>query len=132
LKNLGDPRRSAIVLSPIICRKFLGSNVLSAVCARDSFLRLIYFTTLQQTARYLLLIARCLHLADRPGEVISTDEIAQFDSRAVSGSRRSRALFRWRATERLRFLGWLQSTPDTPQPFSPASPAWFRNVLART
>jgi len=28
-------------------------------------------TTLEETAQYLLVIARCLHLADRPGVVIS-------------------------------------------------------------
>ena len=81
---------------------------------------------LQIRAHYLIVIAEFLRLADRPGEVISRDEIGQKASsgpeqsepRKVPGARRARILFSRFAIAWLRFLGRLQPPPDIPVPFA--------------
>src|SRR5262249_55333846 len=82
--------------------------------------------TLQETAHYLLMIARHLRLADRPVAVFARDEIEQEARhwpgkpapRPAAASPRARALFLRYAVQWLRFLGRLQPTPDTPHPFA--------------
>jgi hypothetical protein len=72
------------------------------------------------------MIARFLHSADSPNEIISRDEIGQkailwaqqAEPRKVSGSRRARTLFSRFAIAWLRFLARLQPAPDTPVPFA--------------
>jgi integrase/recombinase XerD len=81
---------------------------------------------LQIMAHFLLVIAQFLGLANRPGEVISLEEIGQkallwaqhAEPRKVPGSRRARTLFSRFAIAWLRFLGRLQSVPDAPVPFA--------------
>ncbi|HEY7159397.1 MAG TPA: tyrosine-type recombinase/integrase [Gemmataceae bacterium] len=83
-------------------------------------------TDLQIMAHYLLVIAQLLRLADRPGEVISRDEIdqkallwsQQSGPRKIPGARRPRLLFSRFAKFWLRFLGRLQPLPQTPVPFA--------------
>jgi hypothetical protein len=81
---------------------------------------------LQSMAHFLLVIAQFLRLAERPGEVISREEIWQkallwaqhAGPRKVPGSRRARTLFSRFAIAWLRYLGRLQPAPDTPVPFA--------------
>ena len=83
-------------------------------------------TELQIRAHYLLVIARFLRLADRPGEAISRDEIAekailwaqQSEPRKIPGARSARILFSRFAVAWLRSLGRLQPATDTPVPFA--------------
>jgi integrase/recombinase XerD len=96
-------------------------------------------SSLRSAAAYLLLIADCLRLADRPGEAIALTEIQQ---QAVSwadrppkpsgGQRRgdSQKLFLCRATGWLRFLGRLQLPPPRPRPHADQIDA-FSDFLIR-
>src|SRR5881227_3299010 len=80
--------------------------------------------TLQETAVYLLVVARSLRLADRPGELISPAEVErqallwadQPHPCKPTGSARAREHFRSHAFAWLRFLGRLQSLPVAPHP----------------
>src|SRR5258708_7177253 len=83
--------------------------------------------TLRLTANYLLHIAEYLHLADRPGEAISSDEIDQkaplwanrpLKSPNRTGTGRARERFLWHAREWLQFLGRWQSPPVEPHPYA--------------
>ncbi len=77
------------------------------------------------TAAYLLVITRRLHLADRPGECIDRDEIdrqaALWAARGV-GHRKpgqcSRQVFRSHATRWLHFLGRLAPSAKIDKPFA--------------
>lgn len=80
--------------------------------------------TLQEMARFLLVVAEALRLADRPGEVISHREIEQRarswaeqsgPCKAEQAGRRQR-LFHQHAVQWLGFLGRLQPLPATPHP----------------
>jgi site-specific recombinase XerD len=95
--------------------------------------------TLRDAALYLLIIARCLRLADRPGEVISRVEIERqahlWANRSGtpkgSGFSRSRYRFRQYATRWLAFLGRLQPTAvPPPHPFAQEIAA-FAEYLGR-
>lgn len=80
--------------------------------------------TLQEVAHFLLVVAEVLRLADRPGEVISWDEIEQQALRwgrqgarnKQRGSPRARETFRKHAAHWLRFLGRLQPHRHPPHP----------------
>jgi site-specific recombinase XerD len=80
--------------------------------------------TLQEVARFLLVVAELLRLAGRPGEVISWDEIDQqallWSRRGARnkrrGSPRARETFRKHAAHWLRFLGRLQPHRQPPRP----------------
>jgi site-specific recombinase XerD len=83
--------------------------------------------TLRLAATYLLHVAEYLHLADRPGEVISSDEIDQKatlwanrprKSPNRTGTGRARERFFWHASQWLQFLGRWQSPPVEPHPFA--------------
>jgi integrase/recombinase XerD len=77
---------------------------------------------LQVRAYYLLVVAQRLRLAERPGELISRDEIArqahlwaqQPGPRKVIGSKCQRVTFRRYAIQWLQFSGRLQPLADTP------------------
>lgn len=82
--------------------------------------------TLRLTARYLLIIARFLRLADRPAEAISRAEVEQqallwaaepHPSKSI-GSAHARELFRSNAFAWLRFLGRLEPVTMPPQPYA--------------
>lgn len=93
---------------------------------------------LQVRAYYLLMVAQCLRLAERPGEVIARGEIErqahlwtqQAGPRKLIGSERQRVLFRRHATQWLQFCGRLQPLPDTPHRYAELI-ASFANSLAR-
>lgn len=82
--------------------------------------------TLREIALYLLVIARYLRLADRPGEVISRAEIDQQARRWAdradlpkrTGFSNPRCRFARYATRWLQFLGRLQPLPATPHPYA--------------
>jgi integrase/recombinase XerD len=82
---------------------------------------------LRATANYLLVVAHYLRLGDRPGEVISRDEIVEQAKRWANRRPRPRmmksphygqARFICLATRWLKFLGRLQQPPVVPRPYS--------------
>jgi len=81
---------------------------------------------LQVRAYYLLVVAQCLRLAERPGEMISRGEIErqahlwvqQPGPRTEIGSERQRVLFLRHATQWLQFCGRLQPLVDTPHRYA--------------
>jgi len=93
---------------------------------------------LQVRAYYLLVIAQCLRLAGRPGEVISRGEIErqahlwakQPGPRKVIGSKWQRVRFVRQATQWLQFCGRLQPLLDTPHRYA-AMIAAFADSLGR-
>lgn len=82
--------------------------------------------SLQVRAYYLLVVAQCLRLAERPGELISSGEIErqahlwaqQPGPRKVVGSKCQRVTFRRHATQWLQFWGRLQPLADTPHRYA--------------
>jgi site-specific recombinase XerD len=83
--------------------------------------------TLQHIASYLLVVARLLRLAERPGERVTQAEVEaaadrlvqrQPRSPSVRKDRRLRARFVGRAIRWLRFLGRLQPPAAVPQPYA--------------
>jgi site-specific recombinase XerD len=92
---------------------------------------------LQVRAYYLLVVAQCLRLAERPGELISRGEIEhqahlwaqQPVPRRLIGSECQRAVtFRRHATQWLQFSGRLQPLPETPHRYAEVITA-FANFL---
>lgn len=94
--------------------------------------------TLRETALYLLIVARYLRLADRPGEAISRAEIERqarrwadrTDTPKRAGFSHPRCRFIRYATRWLRLLGRLQPLPATPHPYAPQI-AGFAEFLSR-
>src|ERR1019366_5417778 len=83
--------------------------------------------TLRQASCYLLTVAEYLRLAERPGQLIRYEEVerqavrwAKRRSRSPCrrAGRTSRAVFLWRATDWLRFLGRLKHRPATTTRYS--------------
>ncbi len=93
---------------------------------------------LQVRAYYLLTVAQCLHLAERPGELISRGEIEreagiwaqQPGPRKVVGSKHQQVAFRRHATQWLQFCGRLQPLSDTPHRYAEMIAA-FADFLGR-
>ncbi len=93
---------------------------------------------LQVRAYYLLMVAQCLRLAERPGELISHAEIErqahlwaqQPSSRTVIGSERQRVRFLRHATQWLQFCGRLQPLPHAPHRYAQMMAA-FADSLSR-
>jgi integrase/recombinase XerD len=93
---------------------------------------------LQVRAYYLLTVAQCLRLAERPGEFISCGEIErqsllwaqQPGPRKVIGSEWQRVYFLRHATQWLRFCGRLQPLPDAPHRYAEMIAA-FADFLGR-
>lgn len=82
-------------------------------------------SSLRDLAAYLLVIARKLNLADRPGECIANDEIdrqASLWAKRVAGNRKpgqcSSQVFRSHATRWLEFLGRLATPSMVVNPFA--------------
>jgi integrase/recombinase XerD len=94
--------------------------------------------SLQVRAYYLLMVAQRLRLVDRPGELISHDEIKQQahlwaqqpGPRKVIGSKHLRVAFIRHATQWLKFCGRLQPLPDTPHRYAEMIAA-FTDFLGR-
>ena len=78
--------------------------------------------TLRAVAYYLLIVAKYLHLADRPDEAVTGAEIVEKARRWASRPPRrkqrpsARARFIWHATQWLSFLGRLQEPPTQTSP----------------
>ena len=93
---------------------------------------------LQVRAYYLLMVAQCLRLAERPGELISHGEIErqahlwapQPGPRKVIGSKWQRVRFLRHATQWLQFCGRLQPLPETPHRYAEMIAA-FADFLGR-
>jgi site-specific recombinase XerD len=93
---------------------------------------------LQVRAYYLLVIAQRLHLAERPGELISRREIERQASRwaqqpgprKVAGSKHQRVAFCRHAAQWLQFCGRLQPLPDAPHRYAEMMAA-FADFLGR-
>jgi site-specific recombinase XerD len=93
---------------------------------------------LQVRAYYLLVVAQCLRLAERPGELISHGEIErqahlwaqQPGPRKVIGSKGQRVAFLRHATQWLQFCGRLLPLPDSPHRYAELIAA-FADSLAR-
>jgi len=93
---------------------------------------------LQVRAYYLLMVAQCLRLAERPAELISHAEIErqahlwaqQPGPRKVIGSERQRVRFLRHANQWLQFCGRLQPLPDTPHRYAQMIAA-FADSLGR-
>jgi site-specific recombinase XerD len=94
--------------------------------------------SLQVRAYYLLVVAQRLRLAERPGELISRDEIVRQallwaklpGPRKIVGSKHLRVAFRRHATQWLQFCGRLQPLPDSPHRYAEMIAA-FADFLGR-
>jgi site-specific recombinase XerD len=90
-------------------------------------------STLRHIARYTLVIAEALRLAERPGERITRTEIEAVAARRVRRRARCRLLtfrFTGQAVRWLKFLGRLE-TPAAVPPGDAARVAEFADALAR-
>lgn len=88
--------------------------------------------TLRGTASYLLVIANALHLAERPGELITQSEIDAAAYRWVNRPRRQAkgiATFTGHAIRWLKFLRRLQLLPKVQRPYADYVDEWTDYLL---